>query len=327
MSTPVLDTLLLLALPASGKSEVRRYLDHVPRDRRMREYHVGDTVQLDDFPYVHFMRMVDEALAKRGLMRRFYKGPEDGFAEPRDWGTLLHLVNDDYEVLADPDRPTPPADPLLLFERIDRARGAVGAPPVFSRLPDEIRAEIAADLQGEAERLVGEQFGRRRSLEGRTLVIEFARGGPEGADMPLPPPQGYRYALAQLHPDILARAAILYIWVTPEESRRKNLARANPDDPGSILHHSAPESVMRNDYGCDDMAWLIENSPVEGAVRIQAHGRTWDIPVARFDNRVDKTSFVRDDPKTWDEMDVTVLDREIRGALDRLWATWSRQHR
>ena len=42
------DAVLLLALPASGKSEVRRYLAHVPPAACRDDFHMGPTVQLDD---------------------------------------------------------------------------------------------------------------------------------------------------------------------------------------------------------------------------------------------------------------------------------------
>ena len=182
-----------------------------------------------------------------------------------------------------------------------------------------MRTELANRMQGEAERLTSELFSARpERLEGHTLIIEFARGGAEGASMPLTPPHGYAYALSQLSPEILQKAGVLYIWVTPEESRRKNLARANPDDPGSILHHSAPDTVMRNDYGCDDMAYLIETSDREGCITINTDDGSFHLPVARFDNRVDTTSFVRDEPADWNPADVEVLDSRLSAALGHL---------
>ena len=57
-----LETVLLLALPASGKSEVRRYLNHLTPEQRSGDFHLGPTVQLDDFPYVHMMRRIDDEL-------------------------------------------------------------------------------------------------------------------------------------------------------------------------------------------------------------------------------------------------------------------------
>ncbi|MBN1335965.1 MAG: hypothetical protein JXB39_08400 [Deltaproteobacteria bacterium] len=324
--TPCLETLLLIALPASGKSEVRRYLLHLPRERRIEAFHVADTVQLDDFPYVHFLRRTDEELVRLGQARRFYHGPNARFQVLTDWGLLLHLVNDDYAVLADPSRPSPPREAQALFERIDAARRRTDGPVVFEGMDRGLRRDLSDALGDDAGRLVDELFGQRpATLAGRTVVIEFARGGPEGATLPLSKPYGYRWNLSNLSPEILERAAVLYIWVTPEESRRKNLDRADPDDPGSSLHHSAPESVMHNDYGSCDVAWLVEHADHPDTIRIEAHGRVYHLPIARFDNRVDKTSFLRGDPGSWDEVRVRALHEALAGPMARLWAAYRAQ--
>jgi len=187
-------------------------------------------------------------------------------------------------------------------------------------MPDA-RAEVAKALEAEARAMLDEKVkGYPASLDGKTLVIEFARGGPQGSSMPLRDPLGYEASLARLAPAILERATILYVWVTPEESRRKNAARANPDDPGSILHHGVPIEVMLNDYGCDDMDWLEAHSERAGTLAVRAHGRTFHLPIARFDNRVDKTSFVRADRAAWRAEDVRALHAGLKGALDKLAA-------
>ena len=77
---------------------------------------------------------------------------------------------------------------------------------------------------------------------------------------------------------------------------------------------------MLNDYGCDDMNWLEETSGSPGTVAIEAHGRSFRLPVARFDNRVDKTSFLRADKADWSPRDVSAIHEGLRGALTRLAA-------
>ena len=126
--------------------------------------------------------------------------------------------------------------------------------------------------------------------------------------------------------EILSRASILYVWVTPEESRRKNHERTDPNDPGSILHHGVPEAVMRGDYGCDDMEWLIEHSGRQDTVSIEARGRTWHLPIARFDNRRDRTTFVRAEPASWAREDVESLHRGLAEAFDHLARTIQATH-
>jgi hypothetical protein len=155
---------------------------------------------------------------------------------------------------------------------------------------------------------------------GETVVVEFARGGPVGADLPLSAPYGYRYSLSLLAPEILARAAVLYVWVTPAESRRRNRERAQPgrDGDASILHHGVPGHVMEYDYGCDDFAWLLGDSDRPGAIRVETAGGPIHVPAVRFDNRTDTTSFLRADPGDWPEQQVAELHARLSAAMEAL---------
>lgn len=316
-----LDTVLLIALPASGKSEVRRYLMHEERDRRVEMFHLSDTVQLDDYPYVEFMRDTDEALAALGEEPRFFEGVHGRFLHGDDWGVLLRLVNDDWEVMVNPEAPTPEPDPERIFDRIDRHRESLGAPAAYRTLPRDVRAALAERMAAKAAWVIDELFGHRPDrTDDKTLVIEFARGGPDGADMPLDRPHGYRWNLSNLRPEILERASVLYIQVTPEESRRKNAARApKPGETNTVLFHAAPDAVMMNDYGCDDIEWLMEQARHPNTIEIPAHGRTYTLPIGVFDNRVDKTTFVRQPPEQWDPSLREQLHEGLRDALSRLW--------
>jgi hypothetical protein len=314
-----LDCVLLLALPASGKSEVRRYLKRLPPQECQRDFHMGASVQLDDFPYVHMMRRIDDELAGMGEPRLFFHSPDRPFQNPKDWGTLIHLVNEDYDDLVARRVQKPGSAADLLLQRIERAALKAGAPARLGALSDDARKAIASKLEKEAREMLDEKHqGYVGSLKGKTLVIEFARGGPQGSKMPLAGSYGYQYSLSQLSKDILRQASILYVWVTPEESRRKNTERADPNNPGSILHHGVPIEVMLNDYGCDDMDWLEANAKQPGTVTVLAAGETFHLPVARFDNRVDKTSFIRNDPKDWKPEQVQAVHQGLKNALEKL---------
>lgn len=320
----VLDVVLLLALPASGKSEVRRYLASLTPAQCEGEMHLGPTVQLDDYPYVHMMRRVSQELRKRGHDGVFFDSDDLPMKQPLDWGTLIELLNEDFDDLLKRHRPAPASAAAWLLDRYDAARSKVGAEPVFGSLPVALRAELVAALEKEAADVLRDKnAGIPDSLEGRTIVIEAARGGPDGATPPLPKPLGYQYSIAQFSDAILSRATILYVWVMPEESRRKNHERTDPNDPGSILHHGVPIAVMLGDYGCDDMEWLIQNSGRPDSVKIETRGRSFLLPVARFDNRVDKTSFVRAERAQWKPADVTALHSGLAEAFARLARTAS----
>ncbi len=302
-----LDVLLLLALPAAGKSEIRTYLDHLDKTA-LTDLGFGPQVHLDDYPYVHLMRLLSRELRALGRDPGYFSDDSSPMLEPLDWGTLIHLINEDFAALS--------GEPILpsILERMDAARAAVGADRVFDELAAGERARLEQAVAADLPTHPG------AAPEASTVVIEFARGGPEGAEPPLSAPLGYRYSLAELDPGILRRAAILYVWVTPEESRRRNRDRARPGPEGdaSILHHGVPEVVMRGDYGMDDMAWMLESSGRPGVVAVEARGEHFEIPTARFDNRRDRTSFLRADPAEWPADRVADIHRGLSGALASL---------
>ena len=315
----ILDTVLLLALPASGKSEVRKYMANLTPQQCRDDFHMGPTVQLDDFPYVHIMRCIDEQLQARKANRIFFQSSDRPFMDPIDWGTLIALINEDYADLRAKRTHQPKSAALHMFDRLDAASRAVGAPARMATLDANLKAAVGDALEAECRTMLEEKNQNSLvDLAGKTIVIEFARGGKHGSATPLPKPFGYQYSLAQLSEEILKRARILYVWTTPEESRRKNHERANPNDPGSILHHGVPIEVMMNDYGCDDMEYLEKNSKTPGTVTVTAHSKTYALPIARFDNRVDKTSFIRNDRNAWKPAEVSAVHDGLKGALTKL---------
>ncbi len=315
----ILETVLLLALPASGKSEVRKYLAQLSPQSAANDFHMGPTVQLDDFPYVHLMRRVDDELEAKGQARLFFQSGEKPFKDARDWGTLIELVNQDHAALVAKKawRPERPGEALMA--RLDAAAATCGLPARCASIDAATKAQIATAIDKESRQLADDlAAGMPDTLSGKTLVIEFARGGPQGSSMPLSGAFGYQHSIGGLSPAILEKARILYIWVTPEESRRKNAARTDPNDPGSILHHGVPIDVMLGDYGCDDMDHLEATARKPGTVTVQSRGKSYDLPIARFDNRVDKTSFIRNDSKDWKPDEVKAVHEGLQGALEKL---------
>ena len=149
----ILKTVLLLALPASGKSEVRRYLALLPEKDCQDDFHMGPTVQLDDFPYVHMMRVIDTALTEEGAERIFFKGADRPFIDTRDWGTLVQLVNEDYEDLIAKKVHRPSSAAHLLFDRFDTASAKVGLPSRIGSLDSGLRDSVAEKAEKEAYEL------------------------------------------------------------------------------------------------------------------------------------------------------------------------------
>ena len=316
-------TVLLLGLPASGKSEIREFINN-NNQQHITTLHFGENLQLDDFPYVHFFSRIDEELVKYGQKRVFYS-EQDPFIDDRDWGTLVNLLNDDYHLLKEKKKIITDTPVTYLFDRIQKASEKVGIKRDLFGYTDDVFNNIVCGLTEDANKIISSNNAQcDLDLEDKTLVIEMARGGEDGATMPLTGAKGYQYSLPWLDEEILKDATILYVWVTPEESRKKNADRCDPNDPGSNLHHGVSIRVMLNDYGCDDMEYLISQSEVKDTVTVKAHGNTYHIPVGIFDNRDDKTTYFRQDPANWEEAKVDEFMSDVKKVTDLIYKNYNK---
>ena len=321
----IYETLLLLALPASGKSEVRTYLEAKDPE----SFHMGPTIQLDDYPYVHLQLLVDEALEQIGQPRVFHPpneapGQRNGpFFDPAELGGLVELLSEDFRELhaGTIEMPGRPAETLL--ERFDAASVRAGGKAKFAGMDADVLRRVAEIFEPGARKFYEQRTAELSvSPKGKTVVIEFARGGPKVDEMPLEEGYGYAGSLKYLDAELLESACILYIWVDPEESRRKNLARARPDGHGSILFHGTPETVMDTEYGACDMVWLMEQSDVPNTVRVERDGRVFHVPTAIFDNRTDLTTFLRKPQDEWTAEEIDAIHAGLKADCDRLWSVF-----
>ena len=78
-------------------------------------------------------------------------------------------------------------------------------------------------------------------------------------------------------------------------------------------------AVMLGDYGCDDMEYLVTHSERENTVTVSAYGKCYHLPIGIFDNRQDKTSFLREAPDKWDADLVDAVTAAIRRATDTMY--------
>ncbi|MGV8119206.1 MAG: hypothetical protein AB2L14_05510 [Candidatus Xenobiia bacterium LiM19] len=315
----VFDIVLLLALPASGKSETRTFIKSFDEKTRKEVFHLGKDAQMDDFPYVHMMRRIDVELKNNGGEYVFFHAPDKTFKDPLSWGVLTLLLSDDYESLI--EKKSARDDSVMgLMKRFDDARVRLNAEPLFFKNGTALIARERLDSVAHALEQEYRQMHEDRKkdilddMTGATLIVEFARGGADGSSMPIP--YGYEYNLKLLSPKILEKAVILYVWVTPEDSRRKNQEREDPNDPGSILAHCVPIEVMMKEYGCDDMDYMIQKSDRPGFIKVERAEKAYYIPVQRFDNRNDQTSFVRSKP--WKEEDKKALYDSLKDNFTHL---------
>jgi len=108
MDKKIFDIIILNGRPAAGKSEVIDYLKKIPVQERINRFHVGEFVEIDDFPFLWEQFEDDDILEKMGLPRLIsktefqYQGkthPGYVFKEKWYWNFLIEKINFHYQKL------------------------------------------------------------------------------------------------------------------------------------------------------------------------------------------------------------------------------------
>ncbi|MBN2046569.1 MAG: hypothetical protein JW750_01900 [Anaerolineaceae bacterium] len=85
------DTILLIARPAAGKSEVINYLKHTPVEERRERFHITDFLETDDFPMLWTWFEEDALLEEMGL-ERLHTDAEGYFKFEDLWHLLIRRL-------------------------------------------------------------------------------------------------------------------------------------------------------------------------------------------------------------------------------------------
>lgn len=179
-------------------------------------------------PVIPYILLLGRPASGKSELIQFLQG-----LSPEERATSYHLgalrVVDDFPILwqlfLEDD----------LWERVGRGR-------LHSRMAGENYAVADDHVWPFLTLRLIEELTQRPAGPGETVIVEFARGGPEG----------YWKALGFFPSSILREAALLYLDVPFEESWRRNLARYDRARRDGILTHSVPREEMERTYATDD---------------------------------------------------------------------------
>lgn len=98
MTSDIFQTLILIARPAAGKSEIINHLKHTPLEQRRSQFHVGEIVEIDDFPMLWAWFEEDDLLSKMGKPR--LHTDDDGYFKWNYlWDLLIQRIALDHQKL------------------------------------------------------------------------------------------------------------------------------------------------------------------------------------------------------------------------------------
>lgn len=90
------DILLLIARPAAGKSEIIDYLKNTPVGERAERFHIGEFVEIDDFPMLWTWFEEDALLEKMGHPR-LHTDARGLFLHQYLWDLLIERIGLEYQ--------------------------------------------------------------------------------------------------------------------------------------------------------------------------------------------------------------------------------------
>lgn len=128
--------IILLGRPASGKSETMDYLKKTPFEERIKRFHVGKIVELDDFPILWEWFEQDAILEKKLGKPRMMSTPDSDFIHEYQWHLLIQKISLNYEKLLR-DNPNIHDDTTVLIE-FSRGTQHGGYKEAFKHLSQEI---------------------------------------------------------------------------------------------------------------------------------------------------------------------------------------------
>lgn len=129
-------TLLLIARPAAGKSEIIDFLKKTAVEDRIQRFHVGAFEEIDDFPMLWTWFEEDALLEKMGYPR-LHTTPDGYFKFRYLWDLLIERIGLDYQKLM---RDFLGDTVILEFSRGSEHGGYQSA---FDHLPKEILEDLA----------------------------------------------------------------------------------------------------------------------------------------------------------------------------------------
>ena len=95
MSKDIFPTILLIARPAAGKSEIIKYLKKTDLQTREERFHVGKIAEIDDFPFL-WRWFEEDALLSEMKKDRLFTDPEGYFKHIYLWDLLIKMINLEY---------------------------------------------------------------------------------------------------------------------------------------------------------------------------------------------------------------------------------------
>lgn len=131
MTGNIFPSILLIARPGAGKSEIINYLKNTAVKERRNRFHVGKMAEIDDFPFLWRWFEEDALLSEMGK-ERLYTDSGGYFKETHLWDLLIKMINLDYKKFIRDTQNDGEKTVLLEFSRGKEHGGYKRALPLLS---------------------------------------------------------------------------------------------------------------------------------------------------------------------------------------------------